>query len=750
MTTDQMITEHETGGCNEETNPGYSLFLRIALGISLLVSFVVLLVVLVMTYRGYKMDKEIVAEQMNNLAHLATFNLDAVDYRGLEAIAKLYQRNARIKAVAVEDHFGFPVFGNRADLFSLASEETLSTFRLNDGNGNKIGDLWVVTEVSSEALFTHALLISLAAFVVVFALSVLFLREYFKAFIYPAFRDITTAIDETRRSGKPVAIDPRSDLLLGQLISDFNLMKADLRDTSQRLEQEQSENAQRFSLLAESLLLAGVNVSLFSKDGSMHYDSLELQDDPFLSQCMSRFSVDPRTMLELLAKAGGGGRIVESYPDSLVAGVLYWIEFGELAGRERRFSLRALKFADGDYALICVDLSNVKRLETELRQSEKLRTVATLINSVAHEFNNVLSIVQGRIELLLMRDVVGRHGVSQLRRLLDTLDTASRMSQDLLLFSRTDSSTDLRPVSSSILLSRFRDMTTDANVAMRIKWLLDAPEQTLLLDSGSIQRALLNLVKNALDASEPECIIEIRSRYRPPGEPGEPGEPAGGGWIEISVLDKGTGVRKENRERLFEPFFSTKETGEGTGLGLWTAYRAAEQAGGVLRYTPNKPQGSVFTMVLPVTETGLPSNVPAISACPESFSLVGKSVFLLEDEPELLDILEQFFVLNGCEVATSSTLAQAERIWSADACFDFAICDFHLPDGNSNALVPLVRRLDPDCRVVLVSDTVVGSGGHTEFDLVLTKPLSLGKCLESLHGLLHPSTGASPWAGNGH
>lgn len=251
-----------------------------------------------------------------------------------------------------------------------------------------------------------------------------------------------------------------------------------------------------------------------------------------------------------------------------------------------------------------------KRLEEQLRQSQKMEAVGTLAGGVAHEFNNLLQAIVGytqyAMEGLSTQDLRYR----DLSKALDAAERATSLTRQLLKFSRHDGPTK-RETNVIELIANVSDLVAPL---LGDQWQLDVEwhshESALFADSGMLQQALMNLCINARDAMPDGGTVTVESRQVRLGSTGCAMIPGAtpGDYVVLAVRDTGCGIPPELRERILEPFFTTKSPGSGTGLGLAMVYSIVTQHGGHLRIESELGVGSTFSIYLPDQDDDAPDD----------------------------------------------------------------------------------------------------------------------------------------------
>ncbi|WP_309645062.1 PAS domain-containing protein, partial [Phenylobacterium sp.] len=341
--------------------------------------------------------------------------------------------------------------------------------------------------------------------------------------------------------------------------------------------------------------------------------------------------------------------------------------------------------------------------EAQLRHAQKMEAVGQLTGGVAHDFNNLLTVIIGALDLMQRHpdDTARRH------RMVDAAQSAARrgerLTQQLLAFSRRQTlkpeaiEIDRLVAESEPLLRSAAGETTNLTVA------LGAGQTVAMVDRGQFEAALMNLVVNARDAVSHGGAIRIETAPRELTEREVPEIPAGG-YVCVTVRDTGVGMASDVVGRVFEPFFTTKDVGKGTGLGLSQVYGFARQSGGGVTIETAPNQGAAVTLYLPrasAAAEAAPLGLPTprqIAAGPNL------TVLLVEDDPEVAQVIAAMLVDVGHEVVHAEGVAQALDLLRGGAAADLMVTDLVMPGSRSGVdLAHEAVGLRPGLPVILSS-----------------------------------------------
>ena len=372
--------------------------------------------------------------------------------------------------------------------------------------------------------------------------------------------------------------------------------------------------------------------------------------------------------------------------------------------------LYARKFREGDnFVLHFIDLTEQKNLEKQFTQSQKMQAVGQLAGGIAHDFNNLLTAMIGFCDLLLLRHKPGDPSFADIMQIKQNANRAANLVRQLLAFSRQQTlqprTLDLTDVLTE--LSHLLRRLIGANIELK---LLHGSDLGLIrADQGQMEQVLINLVVNARDAMPAGGKLAIRTQNLVAGEGTRlsndeilpPGE-----WVTIEVEDTGTGIGTDILPRIFEPFFSTKEVGAGTGLGLATVHGIVHQTGGFISVASTVGKGSAFTIFLPryheaagEVRTSVPDDKQITS------DLTGSAkILLVEDEDAVRTFSARALSNKGYQVTDApSGEAALQLLAGGKIAPELLITDVMMPEMDGTALARKVRELYPHIKIIFIS-----------------------------------------------
>jgi PAS domain S-box-containing protein len=350
------------------------------------------------------------------------------------------------------------------------------------------------------------------------------------------------------------------------------------------------------------------------------------------------------------------------------------------------------------------DMTERRRLEEQLLQSQKMEAVGRLAGGIAHDFNNLLTAVAGYSELLLSQLPEGDPRRESAEEIRQAGSRAAALTQQLLAFSRRQvlepRVLDLNAVIGGMERMLRRVIGEDVELTTA----LDPELWRARADPGQIEQAILNLVVNARDAMPrggrltlETANVELDEKFAGHYASVHPGP-----HVMLAVSDTGVGMDAELQARLFEPFFTTKEHGKGTGLGLSTTYGIVKQSGGSIWVYSEPGHGTTFKIYLPRCEEPLEERQPpppVRAAEPGT-----ESVLLVEDEPEVRRLVEKLLRLKGYRVLSAASPAEAIAISKRhEAPIELMLTDVIMPGMNGRELARVLAASRPRMKVLYMS-----------------------------------------------
>lgn len=371
------------------------------------------------------------------------------------------------------------------------------------------------------------------------------------------------------------------------------------------------------------------------------------------------------------------------------------------------------------------DVTEQKKLEERLHHTQRLESVSHLTGGLAHDFNNLLTIILGNAGQLVDDLAPG----SEQQEMARIMQTAARKGADLirslLAFSRQQM-LDAKPVHVNDLVAGMQALLHRAlGTHFELKVELAAEPWGAFIDPSQLESALLNLTANARDAMSGKGALAIRTRNTVldgsnTGQPAATGE-----YVVVEVCDTGTGIDPANIRRIFDPYFTTKAFGAGSGLGLSMVYGFVQQSNGFIEVTSQPGQGTCIQLFFP-RHVHIPAT-PAPEAAPAPLQHGQGTVLVVEDEPMVQTMIVGQLTRLGYSVVAASTGPEGLEQLKTRPDIDLLFTDMMMPGGlDGYQLAEMARQENPDIRVILssgYSDRLAGARERTpEGYWILTKP----------------------------
>lgn len=384
--------------------------------------------------------------------------------------------------------------------------------------------------------------------------------------------------------------------------------------------------------------------------------------------------------------------------------------------------------------MIVRDVSERNALAAQLRQAQKMEALGRLAGGVAHDFNNVLSVVISYSDLLLS-DMEGTDPRAEdVIEIQKAGQRAAEMTRQLLAFSR-QRVTQLRitDVGDAVVAAKnMLQRIIGADVMLEIDVATDLGK--VLSDESQLHQVILNLVVNARDAMPAGGKIRVGVSNADVADPmASPANIRPGRYVLLTVADEGTGMDEETRSRIFEPFFTTKEPGKGTGLGLATVFGIVDQAGGTVCVESSLGAGSTFSVYLP---RALGKEQPASEALPPPVSRGTETVLVVEVEDQVRALIAKILRRSGYRVIETASpgeaLLAAEQLESK---IDLLLTDVVMPRMDGRHLAERLLRGRPHMNVLFMSGLLDGSAADQLVDLsgsYLQKPFTTAQLLSAI------------------
>jgi PAS domain S-box-containing protein len=375
------------------------------------------------------------------------------------------------------------------------------------------------------------------------------------------------------------------------------------------------------------------------------------------------------------------------------------------------------------------DVTEERRLEQEARHAQRLEAVGTLASGIAHDFNNLLMGLAGLAKQALRALPADHPAAGLVQRGLESTERGGALTRQLMMFSGQRRA-QARPLELDAACRATRELL-DRMVGEHIHLTMEtgAPGLGVMAEPGEIEQILLNLATNSRDAMPSGGELVVRTQ-------------AEGSWVALSVSDTGTGMSAETQARIFEPFYTTKGVGQGTGLGLSTVFAVVRQRDGEVHVDSAPGRGTLMTIKLPVVASNLTTEAPG-GATPRGT----ETVLAVEDDALVRETIQGYLQALGYTALTASHPDVAQELASRAEKIDLLLTDVMMPGRLGGDLASALKQAHPELRVLFMS-------AHPQSELLrlkridpdqslLSKPFGQHELGVALRAMLAPPSGAT-------
>ncbi|MBI9077698.1 MAG: PAS domain S-box protein [Desulfatibacillum sp.] len=488
----------------------------------------------------------------------------------------------------------------------------------------------------------------------------------------------------------------------------------------------------------------------FVNDAVMRFCGYSRPELFLLEKGWYSLTVEGERMFETFSTiyASGKASRLESFPIQTKDGERKYADIFTYLMRDKEGNPVGFKGLGRDITETLAVAREKKILETQLRQSQKMEAVGTLAGGIAHDFNNILSAIMAYTEAVLMEPDSREKTLARLENVKKASLRARELIRQILTFSR-NSEQKIHPVSVPFIAREaLKLLRASLPATIDIRYSAAPNIGRVLADPTQIHQVLMNLCGNAEHAMRKRGgIIEVNldTVVFLPGEPLPHVNLAPGRYVRLSVSDTGQGMAPHVLKRIFDPYFTTKEKGEGTGLGLAVVHGIIEGGQGAITVESVAGKGSCFHVYLPETR-----EMENVEEAPAGVSLGDERILLVDDEPDLVDSFTAVLNHFGYQVTSSQSSAKALEFFKANPDnFDLVITDQTMPEMTGMDLAAEILKIRPGKPIILCtgysSDTWDGKNVQkTGIREMVMKPFAFDDFMPLVRGILDQERGNGP------
>jgi PAS domain S-box-containing protein len=396
-------------------------------------------------------------------------------------------------------------------------------------------------------------------------------------------------------------------------------------------------------------------------------------------------------------------------------------------GRYKHFLDQAVLLKDPEgkpveFAGTLTDISEQRSLENQLVQAQKMDAIGKLTGGIAHDFNNLLAAVIGGLSLLERRARLPKEQQRVLGMTKRAAEQGSELVRRLLAFARRQR-LEPHPIDLASLRDGVSDLLTHTlGGLVNFEWLVEDDIWVVFADQAQLELALVNLIINARDAMPDGGTATISAENRAIADE-EVGGLAGGDYVRLSVTDTGTGISPDDLEKVMEPFFTTKDMGKGSGLGLSMVYGFAKQSNGAFRIDSEVGRGTIAELWLPRAPKVAATEIPPPPE-PVFGQLPPLKVLLVDDHPEVRSTTAAVLEDSGHQVVEADNGAEAIKALRDRTCdFDVLITDYAMPHLSGTDFLREARLICPDVPALLIT-------GYADAEMIRDRPAGVETLLK--------------------
>jgi len=702
-----------------------------------LVSFVIGAGYYVLVSRALSARLAAEAEQtVDELAEVLVLPLYNLDDEVARRTAEVYLGSDRVSGLRIVSSSTGLVFDNLAG----ASSSLPVLRRRIRREGLELGTVELVyDDAEIQSIRKHVVRTTAVATAVVILILSLVMRFVLRSIVVTPLTGLIRRLDEMAGGDYAGRLPPVPQADLNAIVTAANRMFGEIAERNRRLAESEQTHREIFNSTGDAIFIhdarSGAILDVNRTAIEMYgYSREELAGLKVGDLSLGRPPYSQEDAGRLIRKAMEGAPQLFEWRARRRGGELFWVE---VALKRTVLGGRTVVMA------VVRDITERKALEDELRQSQKIEAIGVLAGGIAHDFNNILFAIIGYTELAMMQVAPDSEAAEHLRQIEKASERARELVQQILTFSRRQDQ-EKRPLRLSLIVKEALQLLR-SSIPATIEIRQDIrTESSVLADPGQMHQLLVNLCTNAYHAiRDGSGLLTVRLHDTVLDEADlntiELDRP--GRYVILEVSDTGCGMDGDVLEKIFEPYFTTKEKGKGTGLGLAVVHGIVKSHQGRIAVYSEPGKGSTFRVYLPALEAGESASGPSADPPEIPRPAAGGRIMLVDDEEAIRSLAVRFLEDAGYRV---EAFEDAEAAWSRFAGspmdWDLLVTDQAMPRVTGAELVERVRGLRPDLPVILCtgfSDQINGEQARAMgIDAYLQKPLTRRELLRHVAGVM--------------
>jgi signal transduction histidine kinase/ActR/RegA family two-component response regulator len=389
----------------------------------------------------------------------------------------------------------------------------------------------------------------------------------------------------------------------------------------------------------------------------------------------------------------------------------------------------------------CHDITQTKSLENQLLQAQKMQAIGTLAGGIAHDFNNMLQAIIGYTEISLKNEPADEMLSRRLNRVLEAGNRARELVGQILTFSRQQKEEEQRPVTvSAIAKEAIKLVRVFTPATIEFIEVIDDDAGTVMADPTRIHQLVMNLCTNAAHAMKAKggkLVVSLKPFHLGDSPNRKDLDLPPGAYVQLKISDTGCGMDRQTVARIFEPYFSTKKRGEGTGLGLAVVHGIVKNMNGTITVYSEPNQGSTFNVFLPLIDAEIETLQSSVQAAPGG----SETILLVDDEEIMMEINREILESLGYTVVGRVSSIEAYHAFCATPDrFDAVVTDYTMPEMTGEELAGKISAQGRKVPILMVTgfstELTTPKLRDAGIDTLLNKPVLTHELAVALRALL--------------